>query len=175
MAGKTLGEPTMATTKRKAGRAPARRSGGPSGRYAFRFSGFTRVASDARDRNGVPYHVVGVGHVVLQRNGDVNGRQRSTVIAISGAGPTLQHTVFELTGSYLTRADQTGALTVFFHRVNSPNTARETIAGEPEMSDVFEFVSFDRGARLSLVSTAPTLLPANEVVDELVSVEAFRQ
>ncbi|MGD9878667.1 MAG: hypothetical protein AB7F22_29850 [Reyranella sp.] len=165
----------MATIRRKVRRSPARRSGGPLGRYAFRFSGFTRVASDARDRNGVPYHIVGVGHVVFQQNGAIIGRQSSTVIAISGAGPTLQRTVFALTGSYLTRADQTGALTAFFHRVRNPDTPREAIADQPEMSDVFEFISFDRGARLSLVSTAPTLLPANELVDELVSVEAFRQ
>lgn len=165
----------MATTKRKVRRAPPRQSGGPLGRYAFRFSGFTRVASDTLNRNGVPYHIVGVGHLEFLRHGEITGRQSSTIIAISGAGPTLQRTVFALTGSYLTRADQTGTLTVFFHRVSDPDTARETTADEPEMTDVFEFISLDRGARLSLVSTAPTLLPENEVVDELVSVEAFRQ
>lgn len=165
----------MAATKSKARRGPARPSGGPLGHYAFRFSGFTRVASDARDRNGVPYHIVGVGYVVFLAHGEIIGRQSSTVIAISGPGPTLQRTVFELTGSYLTRADKTGALTVFFHRVTNPHTPKEKIADEPEMSDVFEFITLDRGARLSLVSTAPTLLPNNEVVDELVSVEAFRQ
>jgi len=165
----------MATTKRRARRAPARLLGGPLGRYAFRFSGFTRVASDARDRNGVPYHITGVGHVVFLRHGEITGRQSSTVIAISGPGPTLQRTVFELTGSYLMRADATGALTVFFHRVSNPHTSKEQIAEEPEMTDVFEFITLDRGARLSLISTAPTLLPDHEMVDELVSVEAFRQ
>jgi hypothetical protein len=165
----------MGRTTSKARRAPPRQAGGPLGRYAFRFSGFTRVASDARDRNGVPHHIVGVGHVEFLRHGAIAGRQSSTVIAISGPGPTLQRTVFELAGSYLVRADQTGALTVFFHRVSNPNTPKESIADEPEMSDVFEFVSLDRGARLNLVSTAPTLLPDNEIVDELVSVEAFRQ
>lgn len=165
----------MAATRRRARRAPARPPDGPLGHYAFRFSGFTRVASDARDRNGVPYHIVGVGYVVFLRHGEIIGRQSSTVIAISGPGPTLQRTVFELTGSYLTRADRTGALTVFFHRVSNPNTPREKIADEPEMSDVFEFVTLDRGARLHLVSTVPTMLPEKVVVDELVSVEAFRQ
>lgn len=165
----------MAARRSKARRAPARPPDGPLGHYAFRFSGFTRVANDARDRKGVPYHIVGVGYIVFLGHGEIIGRQNSTIIAISGAGPTLQHTVFELTGGYQTRADKTGALTVFFHRVSNPNTAKERIADDPEMRDVFEFTTFDRGARLSLVSTAPTLLPSNEVVDELVSVEAFRQ
>ncbi|MFO1161976.1 MAG: hypothetical protein U1E60_24270 [Reyranellaceae bacterium] len=165
----------MARTKSRARRAPARRFGGPLGRYAFRFSGFTRVATDSRSRNGVPYHIVGVGHIVFLKDGAITGRQNSTVIAISGAGPTLQHTVFELTGSYLTRGDKTGALNVFFHRVSSPNSPRETIADEPEMTDIFEFITFDRGARLCLVSTTPTMLPSGDAVDELVSVEAFRQ
>lgn len=165
----------MATPRSKARRVSARPLDGPLGHYAFRFTGFTRVANDSRDRNGVPYHIVGVGYVVFLAHGEVIGRQSSTVIAISGPGPTLQRTVFELTGSYLTRADKTGALTVFFHRVSNPNTAREKIADVPEMSDVFEFVTLDRGARLHLVSTAPTMLPEKVLVDELVSVEAFRQ
>ncbi len=123
----------------------------------------------------MPYHIVGVGYVVFLAHGEIIGRQTSTVIAISGRGPTLQHTVFELTGSYLTRTDKTGALTVFFHRVSNPNTPKEKIADAPEMSDVFEFVTLDRGARLHLVSTAPTMLPEKVMVDELVSVEAIRQ
>ena len=165
----------MATTKTRARRASVRRSGGPLGRYAFRFSGFTRVATDARNRNGVPYHIVGVGHIEFLRNGEITGRQRSTVIAISGAGPTLQHTVYALFGNCLMRADETGVLSIFFHRVSNPDTRAETVADEPDMSDVFELISLDRGARLCLVSTMPTLLPSGEAVDELVSVEAFRQ
>ena len=144
------------------------------GSYGFNFVGFTRVPRDARDTSSTPYHIVGVGWMAFAADGTASGRQTSTLIAISGPGPTLRSSVFQLSAKYRLRPDNTGSLAVTFSRVMNPDTPQETVASEPEMSDAFEFVCVEGGNRLKFVSMNPTLLPENDRVDELVSAEAVR-
>jgi hypothetical protein len=161
------------STRRKVGWLTTN-SASPQGHYVFHFSGFTRVSRNKRNSNGAPYSIVGLGHLVFLARGRVIGRQRSTVSAFSGAGPTQQSDVFDLAGTYSVRADHSGQMTLYFHKVLRPDTAKETIAKQPDMTDTFEFVCIDEAKRLRFVSTHSTMLPKKTAVDELISAEAIK-
>lgn len=146
-----------------------------NGTYAHRFNGYARVAPNLSDPNGRSFHIVGTGHITFKKSdGAILGRQKSSIMAMTGAGPTFRHSAFELRGTHFVRSDDSGSMTVFFHRISDADTANETVAADPQMSDTFEFVAAERRRRLWLLSTRPTILPKNVMVDELVNAEAIK-
>jgi len=136
------------------------------GTYAYRFSG------SSVDENGDPYHLVGVGVLVLAADKTITGEQTSSITRLDGQGAALEKAHFTIKGSYTGgEVGQMGQATLQFSSDASP---RQYLTGD------FAFVAAAPD-RMWLISTGAMLTnpdgrPINgaRLPDEVVSGEAVR-
>jgi hypothetical protein len=129
-----------------------------AGRFAFRFAGFPV-------RNGIMYRLDGVGQFSLDNQGNLTGKQRSSITALQGQGAKLQIGAFSLNGTVTLDSDGTGSASIKF---------RATDGGTGDIDGEFFLVIAGTPDRLWLVSSGGTVPSSGAQADELCTLEAVR-